>query len=348
MDYNTQIIKVDYTSDIYTQIKPAIDSLKSSNIIGIPTETVYGLAANALDEVAVQKIFKAKGRPQDNPLIVHISDLSELESLATDIPDIAYRIADKFWAGPLTMVLKKSNLIPNIISGGLDSVAVRLPEHKLARKLIRLCGFPIAAPSANISGSPSPTTAQHVFDDLNGKIPFIIDGGNCSIGLESTVISLLENVPRLLRPGGISIEELKECIGHINIDKSVLEDIASTTPTASPGMKYKHYSPNTELFLFSGTSEEYISYISNKNNIGALCFDEEKDKLNVPYISYGSIYDLSEQAKLLFSSLRKVDKLNVDKVIVHAPDTSNIGLSVYNRLLRSAGFKIINTSDLKG
>ena len=221
------------------EIEKAADIIKNGGLVAMPTETVYGLAANALDGKAVAKIFKAKGRPMDNPLIVHISDISQIYPLVREFPEKARILAEKFWAGPLTIILPKSDIIPDEVSAGLDTVAIRFPSNKIAQALISK-SMPLAAPSANLSGSPSPTNARHVFDDMNGRIDAIIDGGECEVGVESTVITLATDTPRLLRPGGITVEQLREAIGDVIIDDAVLNPLKSGEKAASPGMKYKH------------------------------------------------------------------------------------------------------------
>ena len=321
----------------------AKEIILSGGVVGVPTETVYGLAANALDEHAVSEIFKAKGRPQDNPLIVHIADMDMLKSIAKDVPSEVYKLAEAFWPGPFTVVLNKSDIIPSVVSGGLDTVAVRMPENPVALALIRECGVPLAAPSANLSGSPSPTSAQHVFDDLNGKIPLIIDGGESRIGLESTVLSLTEEVPKLLRPGGIPPARIESVIGKIDMDKSVLGRLDSNEKASSPGMKYKHYSPRAELILLEGTKNQYIDYVNNvaDEKTAALCFDGEQDSLNVPSVCYGNPQNPEEQASRIFSSLRKLNDLSVDTVFAHCPSSDGVSLAVFNRLIRAADFRII-------
>ncbi|MDF2568280.1 MAG: hypothetical protein K0R90_1736, partial [Oscillospiraceae bacterium] len=221
--------------------------LKDGELIGMPTETVYGLAANAFDGDAVKKIFKAKGRPQDNPLIVHISDISMLGSIAAKVPKLAHELAERFWPGPLTIILPKAAHIPLAVTAGLDTVAVRIPSHEVAKELIKCCEFPLAAPSANLSGSPSPTKAEHVFQDLQGRIPFVIDGGECEIGLESTVVTLSEDTIKILRPGGVTVHDLLQVTPNVHIDQSVLSQLEPNQKVSSPGMKYKHYSPKAKV-----------------------------------------------------------------------------------------------------
>ena len=318
--------------------------LKAGGLVAIPTETVYGLAANALSSDAVAKIFKAKGRPMDNPLIVHIAEFDEIHSLVSDITTSAKKLADAFWPGPLTMILPKSNVIPDEVSAGLDTVAIRMPSHELARKLINLCDFPLAAPSANLSGKPSPTCARHVIDDLYGKIDAVLDGGCCTFGLESTVLTLCSDTPKLLRPGKITVKEIENVIGKIEVDQAVLEGVSKDAVVSSPGMKYKHYSPNSDVIMIIGPSDKYVDYVNShsKSSCAALCFEEEKQNVKIPSISYGSSKDYEKHANLLFNSLRKFDDLNVQTVFAHCCSPRGVGLAVYNRLVRAAGFKVVN------
>jgi L-threonylcarbamoyladenylate synthase len=264
MLYNTEILRSSDNNDI---IKAA-RLLAGGEVVGIPTETVYGLAADATNENAVKKIFEAKGRPQDNPLIVHLSEPSELELYVKDIPYTAYRLAEKFWPGPLTMVLPKRDIIPNATSAGLDTVGIRIPAHKTAREIIKACGKPLAAPSANLSGSPSPTSAQHVFKDMIGRIPAVVDGGVCPVGVESTVISFAEDGVNLLRPGFISVSDLEAVAGKVYLAKGITEAVPNTEKVLSPGMKYKHYSPEANITIIDATIEDFAKYFeanSNKN-----------------------------------------------------------------------------------
>lgn len=319
--------------------------IKSGEVVGMPTETVYGLAANAYDEDAVKKIFIAKKRPADNPLIVHIADIDMLKELTANIPKIAIAVCEKFWPGPLTVVLPKCNKIPLITSGGLDTVGIRLPSNKIARELIKECGLPLAAPSANLSGSPSPTTAEHVYDDLNGSIPAIIDGGSCSIGVESTVISFENDIIRLLRPGGISVDDLKTVASDVIIDKGVLEIISNDAKVKSPGMKYKHYSPKADITLIDGPIEFFEKYVSEHNSVDtyALIFDGDNISKDIKSIKYG--VSSEQQAERIFDVLREVDKIGAKKVFARCPSKDGIGLAVYNRMLRAAGFKVIKEGD---
>ena len=322
-------------------LKICSDLLKNGETVAIPTETVYGLAANALKSEAVEKIFLAKGRPADNPLIVHISDISSFSEYCYPT-DEAYALAEKFWPGPLTVILPKKDIIPAIVSAGLDTVAIRMPSHPVMREVIKKSGCPIAAPSANLSGSPSPTNAEYVFDDMDGRIELIIDGGECEVGLESTVITLAGEKPRLLRPGGITPEQLEEVLGEIEIDVAVKSKLEENAKASSPGMKYKHYAPKIKVVILKGSREKYAEYISShKENAAALCFEDEKENISVPCVTYGRSDDSSSQAKRLFDALRELDKTGAEIAFAHCPSDEGVGLAVYNRLLRSAGFEVI-------
>lgn len=320
-------------------ILTACDILKNGGVVAIPTETVYGLAANAYDTDAIEKVFKAKGRPQDNPLIVHIANIDMLYNITFDIPENALKLAEKFWPGPLTMVFKKADSIPNIVSAGLDTVAVRMPANITAMDIIRESGLPLAAPSANLSGRPSPTSYTHVINDLNGKIDAVIMGEDCEVGVESTVISLTSNPPVLLRPGGVTLEQLQEFLPDIIVNKAVLSELENNEKAASPGMKYKHYSPETEAFLVEG--DGFADFVNTKENSLAICFEEETDQIKIPKITYGSTRKPESFAKNIFSVLRQVDTFKVNSVYIHAPKKDGIGLAVYNRIIRAAAFKVI-------
>ena len=321
----------------------AADIIKNGGLVAIPTETVYGLAANALDGKAVSKIFKAKGRPMDNPLIVHVSCIEEIDKLVSEIPPQAKKLANTFWPGPLTIILKRSNIIPAEVSAGLDTVAIRLPNNDVTRKLIKIAGVPLAAPSANTSGSPSPTSANHVLHDLDGKIDAILDAGDCRVGLESTVITLTSPVPTLLRPGGITVEELRNVLGNVEIDKAVIDKVDSLETVSSPGMKYKHYSPETKIIIVDGDNESFIKYVNSRSSdkVAALCYIDDQPKLNVKTVTFGKMNDYNMQANELFSALRKIDDLNVNIVYARCPQKNGVGLAVYNRLIRAAGFEVI-------
>lgn len=335
-------LRLDIISGDYDKnIKIASDILKSGGIVAVPTETVYGLAASALDDNAIKNVFKAKGRPQDNPLIVHISGMDMLRKVAREIPDTAVKCANAFWPGPFTMVLKRTDLVAESVCGGLDTVAIRMPSEQSIRDIIDCSGLPLAAPSANTSGMPSPTTYTHVLNDLDGKIDAVVCGNDCLVGVESTVVSLFGEKPRLLRPGAITLEQLKEVLPDIEIDKAVFAEPEKNAKVSSPGMKYKHYSPKTEAFLVEGSSKDFAEFVNGKENSLALCFSEDEEFISTKYMVYGTKSDESTLAKNVFSALRDVDNENVNSVYIHAPSKSGVGLAVYNRLIRAAAYKVI-------
>lgn len=327
-----------------TNLTQAANILSSGGIVAIPTETVYGLAGSAFDSKAIKKIFVAKGRPSDNPLIVHISDIEEIYNVVSCFPQKAKKLAEKFWPGPLTMILPKNKNIPYEVTAGMDSVAVRLPSNKIAREIIKKSGVPLVAPSANLSGKPSPTQFSHVVKDLDEKVDAIVDGGNCDIGVESTVISLLQDTPKLLRPGAITPEDIEKAVGKIEIDKSVFEKISPGQKVLSPGTKYKHYSPNARVIMVKASSEIFAKYVNFNYSPGvvALCLDEDISYLKVPYISYGSIKNSVEQARNIFDRLRQTDELDAKLVYAHFYENDEVSIAVYNRLVRAAGFEIVD------
>ena len=340
---NTEILKINSKED-KKEIIRAAQILKSGGLVAIPTETVYGLAANAFCENAVANIFKAKGRPQDNPLIVHISEFSEIYNLVQTVPENAKKLAENFWPGPLTIILKKSDKIPEVVSGGLDTVAVRMPSNPIAREIIKDSGVPLAAPSANLSGSPSPTCFKYVYDDMNGRIDAIVDGGESAVGVESTVITLATDVPTVLRPGGITVEQLRDVLGEVNVDKGVLESVKLTSAPASPGMKYKHYSPKANVIVLNGSLEAFEKYVKENatEKSVALVFDGDDKNIDIPCVCFGEEKNSEKQAQLLFSALRKVDEMNADIVFARCPTAEGVGLAVCNRLFRAAAFEIID------
>ncbi len=335
-----ETVVINITTEYEKALNEAKRLINDGKVVAIPTETVYGLAANAFDEDAVKKIFIAKGRPSDNPLIVHIAKVEDLEPLVKEIPEKVKIMAEHFWPAALTMIMKKSDRISNVVSGNLDTVAVRLPKSKFARDIIESCGVPLAAPSANLSGSPSPTNAKYVFDDMNGRIPLIIDGGSSEIGVESTVISFAEDPPRLLRPGGVTLEEMTELIGEIVVDDAVLNQLEEGAVAASPGMKYKHYAPTADITLIKSDFETFKKLCESEDGITALCFDGEEKLLPCPSVTYGKESDGFSQSARLFDALRELDEMGAGKVYARCPDTRGMGMAVYNRLIRSAGFKI--------
>ena len=321
----------------------AAELLKNGKRVIFPTETVYGLGANALDPDAVKSIFEAKGRPSDNPLIVHIAELSQLDNIAEEVPEKAKILIDAFWPGPLTIILKRKNNIPDVVTAGLDTVGIRMPENPVARELIYLAGVPVAAPSANISGRPSPTDAKYVIEDMMGRVEGIIDGGDCQVGVESTVIDMTGEMPTILRPGGITYEEIAELLGDVKGGKEKADD--KETPK-SPGMKYTHYAPKAPVKILRGTIMEIENFLKSRPyKCGILTFDEFQLDTDAKTISLGSINNPNECARNLFRSLRDMDKLDVKEI--YAPEIGNDGLwaAVKNRLYKAAGGKIINATD---
>ncbi len=341
---NTELIKLT-VADGEEKYKKAAELLRDGQVVGIPTETVYGLAGNAFSPVAVNRIFEAKGRPTDNPLIVHISEFSEIYDLVSEVPETAKKLAEKFWPGPLTIILPKADKVPYCTTGNLDTVAVRCPSHPIARKLIKISGVPLAAPSANLSGKPSPTKADHVFKDLKGRVPMIIDGGECDEGVESTVITLATDKPRLLRPGNITLSQLKSVLGDVQVDDAVLNPLKSGEKVSSPGMKYKHYSPDASISIIRGNYKEFCAFVNEYNDgeTYAMVFSGEGDGIEIPFITYGVDDNYRELSHALFDSLRYLDEIGAKRCFVRCPDESNDdNLAVLNRLLRAAGFKVID------
>lgn len=323
-------------------IQQAAEILKNGGLVAIPTETVYGLAANTFDREAVKNIFVAKGRPQDNPLIVHVSSLEEIPPLVKEVDPRLYDLAEKFWPGPLTVIMKKSDKVPDEVSAGLDTVAIRYPSHKGAREIIKAAGVPLAAPSANASGRPSPTCIEHVLEDLDGRIDAAVDGGECEVGLESTVITLATEPPTLLRPGGITPEQLCEVLGEIEIASAVLNQLKDGEVVQSPGMKYKHYAPKAQVTIIRGSFEKYKKFLlAQTDTVCAVCFEGEGGNFEKS-IEYGREESDSSQAYGLFRALRDVDTTGCRRAFVRCPVTDGVGLAVYNRLLRSAAFRVID------
>ncbi len=331
-------------NDSETDLRVAAEQLRLGKLVAIPTETVYGLGANALDKDAVASIFQAKGRPADNPLIVHIADITEIERYA-EPNEWAYLLAERFWPGPLTMILPKKPIIPDIVSAGLDSVALRYPAHPIAQKLIRYSGCPIAAPSANVSGKPSGTTAQHVLHDFKDRIAGVVDGGPCSFGLESTVVSLLGNRPVLLRPGFVTPEQIRQVIPSLTVARAVEEELPKNEAILSPGLAHKHYAPSAETIGLIGDAESVAAYIQSqapKQPYAVMCFDEEECYFHGDVVlSYGHRGNPQEQGENLFQILRKLDEKQVARIYINAEYSDGVGLAVYNRLLRSCGFQMI-------
>ena len=330
------------------EIETAARILAEGGLVGIPTETVYGLGANGLDSKAVANIFDAKGRPQDNPLILHIPDAGWLERYCRDIPEQAYGLAEHFWPGPLTMVLYRRANVPDVVTAGLDTVGMRCPGHDLCREIIALAGVPVAAPSGNTSGRPSPTTAQHMLEDMDGKIHAIVDGGPCGVGVESTIIDLTCTPPRLLRPGGVTLEQLRQVLGEVEVDEAVIRQMRVGEKPKAPGMAYRHYAPKSPVTVVAGDPAKGAAYIAARAQAedGVICFDEylslfAQQAAAGTVVDLGKASDKEEQARHIFDALRSFDHTDVSAIWAQCPDTDGIGLAVANRLNKAAGFHIV-------
>lgn len=329
------------------ELKIICNLIKNGEIVIFPTETVYGIGANAFNEKAVGKIFMAKGRPSDNPLIVHISDKKTINEIARDITEVEQKLIDSFMPGPFTLILKKTDKIPDVVSAGLDTVAIRMPSNVIARGIITFSGVPIAAPSANISGKPSGTNIDDIRNELEGKVSAIIDGGETEIGLESTVVKVINEVPYILRPGNVTAEEIKKVIGRVEFSKGVFEHIKENEKVESPGMKHKHYAPKTPAQLVYANDEKDLVFEINKvvraykGDVVVLGFDEHKEKIIVSehrFISLGSKDNMKEIAKKIYSCLRKADSLGAQVIVIEGVKKEGLGVAIMNRLLRSCGY----------
>ena len=321
----------------------AAEILKKGGLVALPTETVYGLGADGLNEEAVANIFKAKGRPQDNPLILHIAHPEEMEKFCHHIPAAAYDLARAFWPGPLTIVMQAKDIVPRRTTGGLSTVAIRCPETEITRRIIELAGVPIAAPSANLSGKPSTTTAQHVLHDHDGNIDAVVDGGPCRVGVESTIVDLTDGRPRLLRPGGISPEQLIAVLGDLVIDKAVTAQIDKDAVVKAPGMKYRHSAPAEPVIIVSGSREKAAAYIHRHYVPGdrVLCFEEELPLYqDCNPLSYGREDDVETLSAGLFAALRELDDPSISKVYARCPVGGGVAYAVQNRLKKAAAFHI--------
>ena len=330
--------------EIEDKIAAAAKILRDGGLVAIPTETVYGLGANALDGAAVKRIFEAKGRPQDNPLIIHVTGQQWLPRYCADVPPLAYVLARKFWPGPLTMILKRRPIIPDETTAGLDTVAVRCPNHPVTLAIIREAGVPIAAPSANLSGRPSCTTAQDVLEDMDGRISGVVDGGPCAVGVESTILDLTCDPPRLLRPGGLPLEDLERLIGKIDVDKAVNGALAEGEKPKAPGMKYRHYAPKAPVTVITGAPEKSAQEILHRAgpSSGIICFDEFADLFQGHEVhTLGPAGDKLAQAQRVFDALRTFDASGVTEIYAQCPDNRGLGLAIGNRLKKAAGFHVV-------
>lgn len=331
----------------YEELKEAATIIKNGGLVLFPTETVYGLGANGLDENAVKKIFIAKGRKQDNPLILHISNLDMLNKIATDINDVEKKLMETFWPGPFTIILTRTHIVPDIVTGGLDTVGIRMPSYEIAKALIEYSGTPIAAPSANISGKPSGTNLDDIFEELKDKVDYIIDGGDCEVGLESTVVRVINNVPHILRPGKITPEQIKKVAGNVVIDSHILHQLEASDKPLSPGMKYRHYAPNAKCTLvYSKDNNKMVNKINelagNYKNALVICCEENLEFYNgKTTINIGKKNNLEEISKNVFSALRKVDEFSPDIVFIEGVESEGLGLAIMNRLIRACEYNYV-------
>ena len=325
-------------------IQEAAAILRAGGLVGIPTETVYGLGANGLDSSAVGKIFAAKGRPQDNPLILHVPDASWLARYCRGVPDSAYTLAARFWPGPLTMILPRKDVVPDAVTAGLDTVGVRCPNHPVTLAIIRGADVPVAAPSGNTSGRPSPTCAAHMVEDMAGKIDAIVDGGRCGVGVESTIVDLTCTPPRLLRPGGLPLEALEEVLGEVAVDAALLRPLGEGEKPKAPGMKYRHYAPKAPVTVVLGEPSATADYIAARlgEHTGVICFDEWAGRFAGHVVeNIGSSARKDEQARRVFDALRAFDHTDVTEIYAQCPHEDGLGLAVANRLKKAAGFHVV-------
>ena len=335
----------------YTKITEAGKVIKEGGLVLFPTETVYGIGANGLNSSAVKKIFIAKGRASDNPLILHISNINMLDIIAKDITDEEYKLMDAFWPGPFTIVLKKKDIVPDIVTGGLDTVAVRMPSNIIANKLIEYSGVPIAAPSANVSGKPSGTCIEDIYDELAEKMDYIIDGGMCEVGVESTVVKVTDGVVNILRPGKVTKEDIDLIIANTSIDKHVFESLKEGEQVLSPGMKYRHYAPKSKCILvYSKNNSKMIECIkeiaSKYDKTLIVCSNENKKKYSMhDTICYGEKNNIDEISKNVFSVLRKVDNTTPEIVVIEGVEKKGLGLAVMNRLIRACSYEYIEIEE---
>lgn len=345
----TKLFKIDINNIDEELIKEAGETIKNGGLVAFPTETVYGLGGDGLNPSSSEKIYKAKGRPSDNPLIIHIADIEDLDKIVKEVPEKAVKLAKAFWPGPLTMIFNKSEVVPNETTGGLDTVAVRMPNHKVALELIRHSSGYIAAPSANLSGRPSPTEASHVIEDMDGRADVIIDGGVSTIGLESTIVDLTSDVPMVLRPGYISIKSLSRVVGDVVFDPALVSTNENEKPKA-PGMKYRHYAPKGELVIINGSEKAVIEYIKKQSEealkagerVGIIATEETYLNYTATSVqNIGSRDDEETIAKRLYAVLREFDTDNVTRIYSEAFDTPSMGQAIMNRLMKAAGYHVI-------
>lgn len=331
------------------KIQMAADILTSGGLLAVPTETVYGLGANAMDETAVRRIFEVKGRPQDNPLILHVPSAQWLPRFCETVPPLAYTLARNFWPGPLTIILKrKKNAVPDAVTAGLATVAVRCPAHAVTQAIIRYAGVPIAAPSANLSGRPSCTTAADVAADMDGKIEGIVDGGPCAVGVESTIVDLTVSPPRLLRPGGLPLEDLRRVLGEVEVDRAVTAPLGEGEAPKAPGMKYRHYAPKAGVTVFTGNPRRTAQAMAQRlrPGVGVICFDEFETLFSGYETQLlGPVDDKEIQAQRVFEALRAFDDGHATEILAQSPDNRGLGLAIANRLKKAAGFRVVDVEE---
>lgn len=350
----TMIQCMDATQFKESELEKASEILRAGGLVAFPTETVYGLGGDAFNKDAARRIYEAKGRPSDNPLIVHIADIEDLEILAREVPVSAKKLAEVFWPGPLTMILKKSRNVPDSTTGGLNTVAIRMPSHPIARSLIAYSGIKIAAPSANISGRPSPTLAKHVIEDLEGKIDLILDAGSVTIGLESTIIDLSQEIPTVLRPGSITIAMLKKVISNVVLDQAFENEKSNTEyKPKAPGMKYKHYAPKGDVIIYKGNlkkvvyqiNQDVLKYELQGKKVGILVTEETKSLYGSGCIlSIGSRKDEASIAHSLYAVLREFDERGIDLILAESFYSDDLGIAIMNRLLKAASYHVEEVS----
>ncbi|MDO4187911.1 MAG: L-threonylcarbamoyladenylate synthase [Lachnospiraceae bacterium] len=349
----TKFLKIDINSFNTEDLKEAGEIIRAGGLVAFPTETVYGLGGDGLNKESSKKIYEAKGRPSDNPLIIHIADLKDIFRITTGMSDKALMLAESFWPGPLTMILKKAAIVPFETTGGLDTVAVRMPDNKIALEFIKSAGGYVAAPSANLSGRPSPTTAEHVCEDMNGRIDMIIDGGSSTIGLESTIVDMTEDVPIILRPGYITMNSLSRVVGDVVYDPAIL-DLSSDEPPRAPGMKYRHYAPKGDLAIVKGEKDKVIDYIrrqteaalSEGERVGIIATEETYLNYSATEVqNIGPRDDEATIARRLYAVLREFDEDGITRIYSEDFDTPNMGQAIMNRLIKAAGHHIINLSN---
>jgi L-threonylcarbamoyladenylate synthase len=347
---NTKCFQITDPAAQQAELQEAAEIIRTGGLVAIPTETVYGLGANALNPEAVARIYEAKGRPSDNPLIIHVPGADWLERYCVNVPESAYQLAERFWPGPLTMILQRNPIVPDRTTGGLDTVGVRCPAHPVTLALISAADVPIAAPSANISGRPSCTTAQHVLEDVGGKIECILDGGACAVGVESTIIDLTVQPPRLLRPGGLPLEQLEEVLGTVEVDAAVTRQMGEGEQPRAPGMKYRHYAPAAPVTVVTGPAAKSARYIRQNltADCGVICYDEFAPMFSdVTTRLFGSFQNQLEQAQKVFDALRSFDETPVTQIYAQCPDSTGLGLAVGNRLKKAAGFHVVDVTDME-